>query len=132
MSSISQIGDCYAQNQKDIRPYYEAIDANGHALWKGCSLTRDDEIRRAVIKQIICHFDLDMAKIEAAFDIQFESYFAEDLTLLKTFIDDKLVDISNRKLSVSATGRLLIRNICMCFDVYYRQKARQQQFSRVI
>jgi len=33
---------------------------------------------------------------------------------------------------VSATGRLLIRNICMCFDRYLRDRARQQQFSRVI
>lgn len=132
VSSISQIGDCYAQNQKDIRPYYESVEANGHALWKGCSLNQDDEIRRAVIKQMICHFELDMSKIEQKFAINFEDYFVEDLKLLQTFVDDKLVDITDRKLTISTTGRLLIRNICMCFDVYYRQKARQQQFSRVI
>ena len=132
VSSISQIGDCYAQNQKDIRPYYEAIDKDGHALWKGCSLNRDDEIRRVVIKQLICHFDLDMAKMDEKLDIKFEEYFAEDLKLLQTFIDDKLVEIADRKITISPTGRLLIRNICMCFDLYYRQKARQQQFSRVI
>ncbi|WP_257572415.1 oxygen-independent coproporphyrinogen III oxidase [Shewanella algae] len=132
VSSISQIGDCYAQNQKDIRPYYEAIDDQGHALWKGCKLNRDDEIRRAVIKQLICHFELDMAKMEQQLGIQFEEYFAEDLKLLQTFIDDKLVNIENRQISISPTGRLLIRNICICFDVYFREKARQQQFSRVI
>ncbi|MCE9851218.1 oxygen-independent coproporphyrinogen III oxidase [Shewanella chilikensis] len=132
VSSISQIGDCYAQNQKDIRPYYEAIDEQGHALWKGCKLNRDDEIRRAVIKQLICHFELDMAKMEQQLGIQFEDYFAEDLKLLQTFIDDKLVNIENRQISISPTGRLLIRNICICFDVYFREKARQQQFSRVI
>ncbi|MGL5666376.1 MAG: oxygen-independent coproporphyrinogen III oxidase [Shewanella sp.] len=132
VSSISQIGDCYAQNQKDIRPYYEAIDNDGHALWKGCSLNRDDEIRRVVIKQLICHFDLDMAKMDEKLGIKFEEYFAEDLKLLQTFIDDKLVDVTDRKITISPTGRLLIRNICMCFDLYYRQKARQQQFSRVI
>ncbi|MEL4417066.1 oxygen-independent coproporphyrinogen III oxidase [Shewanella algae] len=132
VSSISQIGDCYAQNQKDIRPYYEAIDEQGHALWKGCKLNRDDEIRRAVIKQLICHFELDMAKMEQQQGIQFEEYFAEDLKLLQTFIDDKLVNIENRQISISPTGRLLIRNICICFDVYFREKARQQQFSRVI
>lgn len=132
VSSISQIGDCYAQNQKDIRPYYEAIDKDGHALWKGCSLNRDDEIRRVVIKQLICHFDLDMAKIDEKLGIKFEEYFAEDLKLLQTFIDDKLVEVADRKITISPTGRLLIRNICMCFDLYYRQKARQQQFSRVI
>lgn len=132
VSSISQIGDCYAQNQKDIRPYYEAIDEQGHALWKGCKLNRNDEIRRAVIKQLICHFELDMAKMEQQLGIQFEEYFAEDLKLLQTFIDDKLVNIENRQISISPTGRLLIRNICICFDVYFREKARQQQFSRVI
>ncbi|QVK24573.1 oxygen-independent coproporphyrinogen III oxidase [Shewanella dokdonensis] len=132
VSSISQIGDCYAQNQKDIHPYYEAIEATGHALWKGCKLNRDDEIRRAVIKQLICHFELDMAKMEQQLGIQFEQYFAEDLKLLQTFIDDKLVTIEDRKIAVSSTGRLLIRNICICFDVYFREKARQQQFSRVI
>lgn len=132
VSSISQIGDCYAQNQKDIRPYYEAIDKDGHALWKGCSLNRDDEIRRVVIKQLICHFDLDMAKMDEKLGIKFEEYFAEDLKLLQTFIDDKLVEVADRKITISPTGRLLIRNICMCFDLYYRQKARQQQFSRVI
>ncbi|GGI81079.1 coproporphyrinogen-III oxidase [Shewanella gelidii] len=132
VSSISQIGDCYAQNQKDIRPYYEAIDAQGHALWKGCGLNRDDEIRRVVIKQIICHFELDMADIESKLGINFEEYFAEDLKLLQTFVDDGLVDITDRKMTISTTGRLLIRNICICFDVYYREKARQQQFSRVI
>jgi oxygen-independent coproporphyrinogen III oxidase len=132
VSSISQIGDCYAQNQKDIRPYYEAIERDGHALWKGCSLNPDDEIRRAVIKQLICHFELDMAVMDSELGINFEDYFAEDMKLLQTFIDDKLVDISDRKISINPTGRLLIRNICMCFDIYYRQKARQQQFSRVI
>lgn len=132
VSSISQIGDCYAQNQKDIRPYYESVDESGHALWKGCKLNRDDEIRRVVIKQLICHFDLDMAKIEQQLGINFEEYFVEDLKLLQTFIDDKLVDITDRKITISNTGRLLIRNICICFDVYYRDKARQQQFSRVI
>ncbi|GIU09441.1 coproporphyrinogen-III oxidase [Shewanella sp. c952] len=132
VSSISQIGDCYAQNQKDVRPYFESIDANGHALWKGCGLNRDDEIRRVVIKQLICHFDLDMAQIEEKLNINFEEYFVEDLKLLQTFIDDKLVDVTDRKITISPTGRLLIRNICICFDVYYREKARQQQFSRVI
>lgn len=132
VSSISQIGDCYAQNQKELQLYYQSIDTKAHALWKGCSLTRDDEIRRIVIKQLICHFELDIASIEAELGIDFDAYFSEDMNLLKTFIDDKLVSMQDRRITISATGRLLIRNICMCFDIYFRQKARQQQFSRVI
>ncbi|MGB0894400.1 MAG: oxygen-independent coproporphyrinogen III oxidase [Parashewanella sp.] len=132
VSSISQIGDCYAQNQKEVREYYQSIDDSGNALWKGCSLDKDDEIRRVVIKQLICHFELDIAEIEKQLAINFNEYFAEDLKLLQTFINDELVSIHNGVITINATGRLLIRNICMCFDKYFRDKARQQQFSRVI
>ncbi|WP_205597704.1 oxygen-independent coproporphyrinogen III oxidase [Paraferrimonas sp. SM1919] len=132
VSAISQVGKAYAQNQKDLKPYYAAIDEQGHALWKGCALTEDDLIRRAVIKQLICHFELDFAAIEAEFSIEFEQYFQHDLALLQTFIDDGLVSYQARQLKVVGTGQLLIRNICMCFDSYFREKARQQQFSRVI
>lgn len=54
------------------------------------------------------------------------------ISLLQTFIDDGLVRMTDDGLEVVSTGQLLIRNICMCFDVYLRSKARQQQFSRVI
>ena len=126
------IGSCYAQNQKDLRPYYESVAEHGHALWKGCTLSQDDHIRRTVIKQLICHFELDMAQVDKQLNICFEKYFKQDLQLLQPFIDDKLVSIRKRKLIISDTGRLLIRNICMCFDNYARANAKQQQFSRAI
>ncbi len=52
--------------------------------------------------------------------------------LLAPLAKDGLVDVSEKGIQVTAKGRLLIRNICMCFDTYLRQKARMQQFSRVI
>ncbi len=85
-----------------------------------------------MIKQLICNFTLDPKQIEAIYGISFAAYFAEDLKLLQPFVNDGLVEVEDQCLRVTATGRLLIRNICMCFDVYLRQKARQQQFSRVI
>jgi len=132
VSAISQIGNCYAQNQKDIKKYYSDIEAHNSALWKGVGLNEDDFIRRKVIKQIICHFELDFSMIEAQWDLNFEQYFAEDLGLLQTFIDDDLVEYNDRSLKVTPKGELLIRNICMCFDIYLRDSARRQQFSRVI
>lgn len=132
VSAISMLGDAYSQNQKELNVYYEQVMQLGHAQWKGCALQRDDLIRRDVIKQLICNFTLDPQQIEAAYAIQFADYFADDLKLLQAFINDGLVESENQQLRVTATGRLLIRNICMCFDIYLRQKARQQQFSRVI
>lgn len=132
VSAISMIGDSYAQNQKELKAYYQQVDETGSALWRGIALTRDDCIRRDVIKALICHFRLDFSRIENQWDLRFNDYFAEDLKLLKPLANDGLVEINEQGIEVTAKGRLLIRNICMCFDVYLRQKARMQQFSRVI
>ena len=132
VSSISQIGNAYSQNQKELKTYYKQVDELGHAQWRGVGLNDDDSIRRAVIKQLMCNFELDMQKIAETFELDFTTYFAEDMELLQTFIKDELVIIDGNMLQVAPKGKLLIRNICMCFDVYLRQRARQQQFSRVI
>ncbi len=132
VSAISMIGDAYAQNQKELKKYYNQVNEMRHALWKGVSLDSDDLLRREVIKQLICNFKLDKRIIEQQFGVRFHQYFKHDLALLQTFIDDQLVVVDDQYIEVTLRGRLLIRNICMCFDKYLRERARQQQFSRVI
>ncbi|KJY84392.1 coproporphyrinogen III oxidase [Vibrio galatheae] len=132
VSAISMIGDAYAQNQKELKKYYEQVNDLRHALWKGVALDSDDLLRREVIKQLICNFKLDKTQIESEFKVTFNDYFKQDLQLLQTFINDELVQVDDKQICVTLRGRLLIRNICMCFDKYLRAKARQQQFSRVI
>ncbi|GMM89589.1 MULTISPECIES: oxygen-independent coproporphyrinogen III oxidase [Vibrio] len=132
VSAISMVGDAYAQNQKELKKYYAQVNELRHALWKGVALDNDDLLRREVIKQLICNFKLDKTQIESEFSVNFNRYFKEDLELLQTFINDELVEVDDKEIRVTLRGRLLIRNICMCFDKYLRAKARQQQFSRVI
>ena len=115
-----------------LKQYYQQVAEQGNALWRGIALTRDDCLRRDVIKALICNFQLDIAAVEAQWDVDFASYFAEDLKLLAPLAHDGLVAVDDKVIQVTAKGRLLIRNICMCFDAYLRQKARMQQFSRVI
>ncbi|SUC44241.1 Oxygen-independent coproporphyrinogen-III oxidase [Providencia stuartii] len=73
-----------------------------------------------------------MRKLRRFIPIEFKRYFAEDLALLKPMEEDGLVEITETAIKVTPQGRLLIRNICMCFDVYLRNQMRQRQFSRVI
>jgi oxygen-independent coproporphyrinogen-3 oxidase len=35
VSAISMIGDSYAQNQKELKAYYQQVDETGNALWRG-------------------------------------------------------------------------------------------------
>ena len=115
-----------------LNSWYSSVEQQGNGLWRGVALTDDDCLRREVIKTLICNFSLDFAAVETQWGIRFADYFAEDLALLKPLVADGLVVQAATGLQVTGVGRLLIRNICMCFDRYLRQRARQQQFSRVI
>jgi len=132
VSAISLLGDTYAQNQKELKHYYHDVENSGIALHKGLAMTEEDCLRRDVIKQLICNFKLDFAPIEKQYNIDFKKHFAEDLQLLKPLLEDGLISETETGLQVSPKGRLLIRNICLCFDTYSRAAAKRQQFSRII
>jgi oxygen-independent coproporphyrinogen-3 oxidase len=130
ITSIGRVGDAYMQNVKDLLLYDELIKQGKLPVFKGVDLTEDDKLRRAVITQLICHFELTFANIEKDFEIDFKNYFAPELVNLKSMEEDGLLTVSTEKIAVLPAGRLLIRNICMVFDRYLAQK--QQQFSKVI
>lgn len=132
ISAISMIGDSYIQNQKEMKSYEASVAHQGNGLWRGVALSADDCLRRDVIKELICQFRVDFATLENRYGMRFTHYFADDIALLAPLASDGLVEITDQSIEVTAKGRLLIRNICMCFDIYLRNKERQHQFSRVI
>ncbi len=130
ITSIGMVGDAYSQNVKDLESYDKLISQGKLPVFKGVDLNADDKIRRAVIMQLICHFECQFAAIEHALAIKFSDYFADELNALKPMQADGLLTVNADGIQVLPAGRLLIRNICMVFDRYLAQK--QQQFSRVI
>lgn len=132
VSAISQIGSVYYQNEHDMAAYSKAVENQTHALKRGVCLTQDDIIRREVIKQLICHFELNIQQIEQLFDLRFNEYFALEQTELQMFATDGLIDLSKNHIKVTAKGRLLIRRICMAFDIYIPKKQKTTGFSRII
>jgi len=44
---------------------------------------------------------------------------------------DSLVELTNDKIQVVPEGKMLIRNICMVFDIYLKAN-KEQRFSKVI
>lgn len=131
ITSIGVVADTYSQNLKTLEAYGEHIEQGRVPVFRGVALTADDKLRRAVITQLICHFELEFAKIEQQYQINFADYFAYELQQLNRMVDDGLISLDQRKLVVLPRGRLLIRNICMVFDFYLRQ-SQEKKFSKVI
>lgn len=132
VSSISQVGDAYFQNHADIEQYQADIDKGVLPIHRGVALTEDDDVRRAVIKQLICHFELDYSWVEKTFGINMQSYFADALKGLEKYQADGLLELSAQGIHVTPKGRLLIRNICMEFDAYLTQPQHSVRYSKVI
>lgn len=132
VTSIGKVDNTYGQNRRELEAYYADIDAGRLPVFRGLELNRDDLIRRDVITRLICHFQLSMPAVEAAWDIRFADYFADALCRLEVMVGDGLVEIGDGMIRILPRGRLLVRNICMTFDAYLANKSGPIGFSKVI
>jgi len=132
ITSISSVGNTYSQNIKDLDGYREHIGAGHLPVFRGVELGMDDILRRAVISELICHFSLDIPRLEDRFGIRFGEYFNVENLVLANMQADGLLEHEEEMIRVLPAGRLLIRNICMVFDIYLRHRQEKKAFSRVI
>lgn len=131
VTSISQVGKCYAQNIKELKPYEEKVLKDGIPTARGIMLTDDDVMRRDIILRLMCHFVLYKHEIEEKYKIRFDETFADALLDLKPMENDGLLKVHNDRIEVLPLGRLLVRNIAMPFDEYLRRGV-QARFSRTV
>jgi len=122
VSSISGIGACYAQNDRDVAQYRKLIESRGIATMRGYRLSEDDLLRRTVISRILCHGVLHKSEIETEFGIDFDHTFATEIAKLESFVSDGLVEFDGDWIRTSLLGRIFIRNIAMVFDPYLEKQ----------
>ena len=132
VSSISEIGGAYAQNEKRPVMYYKMLDNNQFPTHCGVKLSDDDLIRRWLIRQLMCNFYLDINELNDQFNISYDDYFSIEEKELITYYEEGLLVRNNDCLTVQPLGQVFIRNICMTFDKYLRQKEHFNKFSRTV
>jgi oxygen-independent coproporphyrinogen-3 oxidase len=133
MSAISQFQNIYAQNYKELKDYYSRIDEGKFPTAVGYRMSQDDIIRKHVIMRLMCDMELTKSEVEEKFNIKFDDYFADSIQKLNEFVEDGLVELSGDKIKVSLMGRLVIRNIAMCFDAYIDKMMKEKPiFSRTV
>ncbi|MFF7708212.1 oxygen-independent coproporphyrinogen III oxidase [Pseudomonas sp. NPDC007930] len=132
VSAISQVGDLLCQNDSDLARYQDSLANLQLATRRGYACHDDDRLRRAVIQQIICHFQLDFGPIERAWNIDFHAYFASAWPTLERMAADGLLQLTPTSLRVLPAGRLLVRAVCMQFDAYLGGQHEQPRYSKVI
>ncbi len=133
VTSIGDGDDYFVQNHKNLADYEKAIDSGVLPVFKGYQLNEDDKIRKYVIMELMSNFSLDKKAVEQKFDIKFDTYFSQAVKHLQEFVEAGLVSVDDSQIKTTATGSMLIRNIAMCFDIYFWDKAPdKQRFSKTI
>jgi oxygen-independent coproporphyrinogen-3 oxidase len=127
VSAISDTGYHFAQNEKTIHDYYAAIHSGQLAVNKGYRLSATDSAVKKYILDISCkgRTTLQKADLEMLSEYSFPQ--------LKELQEDGLIDWSGNDITVTDTGRLLLRNICSAFDQYLQTgKTEASRFSKAV
>ncbi len=132
MSGISNVGEYYWQNSKELEQYYGSLDAGELPVAKFLQLCKDDKVRNDAIMQLMCKMGLSFKRIEEKWGIVFEEYFSESLDRLSGLESDGLVQILPDEINITERGRLFLRNIAMCFDRYLNMAKTGPSFSKTV
>jgi oxygen-independent coproporphyrinogen-3 oxidase len=122
VSAIGKVGHSYSQSVRTIKAYYEHLDADQLPIEKGFSLSADDVLRRQVIMELMCSGPVDFAAINQAHNIDFLTYFADELAQLQQYEEAELIKVDQHSIVVTAKGRMFVRAVGMVFDKYLAQQ----------
>ena len=113
VSSISEAPKCFHQNEKVLNVYEQKVDAGIIPTHRGHVLTDEDQFYREQILTLMTTWSVDLK--DAAQEDDLKNY-------LKEMIQDQMIVIENKKLTVLPEGKPFLRNICMGFDQRMRLK----------
>lgn len=114
MSSISDSWNAFAQNEKGLESYTHLVQAGILPVFRGHILTKEDQLFRAHITNLMC-----------AFKTQWEAPFQgldEILLALAPLEEDGLVQMNQGEILVTQKGQPFVRNVCMAFDAKLKAK----------
>jgi oxygen-independent coproporphyrinogen-3 oxidase len=132
ISAIGRVGASYSQNAKTMDEYCDLLDQGRLPIVRGLALTRDDLVRRAVIMALMCQGQLQFETVEAAWLLDFRSYFATELEQLHELAEQGLVTVDGQGVQVTAEGWYFVRAVAMVFDRYLQTDRNRARFSRIL
>ena len=132
VSAIGFLEHTFIQNIKVLPEYYQTLDAGELPVERGKELSNDDIIRRWVILELMCHFQINKKDFQSKFGLDFDEYFQSEQEHIQKCIEDDLLKVVADEIQATELGQLFIRNVCMGFDAYLKKNIGKQRFSRTV
>ena len=115
VSSISDVGIAFAQNEKTLADYYNSINEEKIAVKRGHFLNEEDIAFRKYILDIACKGSTRFDRTHLPLLKQYT------FPKLNQFASDGLVEYDEQQLKLTPEGHYFIRNICSAFDLYLQR-----------
>ncbi|WP_159732026.1 oxygen-independent coproporphyrinogen III oxidase [Methylosinus sp. Ce-a6] len=122
VSSIGRLPQGYLGNIGDTGNWRRAVEAERLPISRGLAFTEEDKARGAVIERLMCDFSVDFGALAQAHNFP-ENAFDDALPRLSTLLDEGLVALDRRRLTIAPRGRPFARLAAAAFDAYLEAKA---------
>jgi oxygen-independent coproporphyrinogen-3 oxidase len=116
-SAIGRTVAGYVQNAPDIGGYRRAVESGRPATVRGYTLDADDRLRAAIIEQVMCAGEVDVAAVARDHGLPPDSLDG-DLAGLDDLEAVGIVVRRGRQLEVTPAGALLVRLVAAAFDAH--------------
>lgn len=127
-SAIGDTWTAFAQNEKTVADYQNAVADNRLPLLRGHRLSAEDLCLRKHILRIMTRFETAWPwPEEQCHGLQ------EALPRLEPLLRDGLIELEPFRLRVTPAGRTFLRNICLAFDArYWARQPEGRLFSQAV
>ena len=112
----------YWQNFYEPNLYREAIDNGQFPIYRGIKMSKDDSIRREVIRHIRTFFHVEFDFFEKKHNLNFKNYFEKELKNIKSFVNDGLVEVHEKNFVLTSLGEHFSPQVANIFDTYNDQE----------
>ncbi len=116
-SAIGQLPQGYIQNTSPLKDYRQTVAAGNFPIARGFGLGDEDRLRSDVIERIMCDLNVDLDQICDRHGVS-RATFVPEMEKLGAMADDGLVNLSGNTITVTETGRPLVRLVAAAFDAY--------------
>jgi oxygen-independent coproporphyrinogen-3 oxidase len=116
-SAISAFPQGYSQNAVPMPAYRKSILAGEFATARGVTVTKDDELRRSIISDLMCYGEVNLADVADRFGHK-TSEFAPEFEALESLSRDGLVEVNGAVVRIPKGAHAAVRVVCAEFDRY--------------
>jgi len=134
VTGISQLGNAYAQNGRNITKYIDSIlNDNKLDIERGYILSSQEQVVREVIETMMCNNEIEWNKLSKELNLSVESIQANlnyDVAKLQEMANDGLITMTEQGISMTTSGSPFVRNVVALLDPL--MKNNNKQYSKPI